>query len=555
MRRFLRGFMDKVFTTSAGMSVVLMTVALLIIIGPMFYHGATAVVFKGTVEFRKMQFYEPLWNRGDRESLESETARTDVVREELYKKLRRFSIGIDTSYETDNAKHIYREMKRQLEARLDAEEISKSRFRKAKRRARDIRNALIESFEASDPAQARGSLEDVLSQKNGDTFKDTVGEAFFPLAEDYMVMLDSGVDIKQRREKYAEELKEFNDLLYKLLGPAPGQKPKADLVQENYGATRLDVAQKYREQLLFREVWVGEDDGETRRQTMVDRSTFFDGQLDEVFAILGDDEKFAAMFNPQWTFYWQYYIDDCTQGHEFGGIGPEIYGTLLLAVLSMVFAVPIGIMTAAYLAECTRDTLFVRFVRMCINTLAGVPSIVFGLFGFVLFLEWMPEHLSFLGLSTMPNTLAGGMTLAILILPVMIRASEEAIKAVPRTYKEASLSLGAGGFRTFTFVTMPAAMPGIMTGIILSLSRAAGETAPILFVAAMASGPIPGSIFEGPTRSLSTSSYDMACGDRIAARVPHNQYGMIMTLILIVLILNIAAIIVRSRLSRKLRSA
>ncbi len=553
MRRFFRSLMDKLFTGSAGMSVVLMAGALLIILGPMFYRGATAVVFRGTVEFRKMQFFEPLWRRGDWVSLESEIKQTDKARAGLYRKLRQFSIGIDVSYEIDNARQIYRDMKKQLEVRHDAKEISQSAFRKARKRASDVRDGLISAFESVDPDEARRLLQEVLSQKDDDVFKGTAGESFFPLAEDYLAVLDSGVDIQQRRQKYAEELKAVNDLLYKLLGPAPGRKARADLVQENYGATRLDVAEKYRRQLLYKEVW--DKNVQKSEPRLVDRSSFFDGGLDEVFAMLRDDGEFNAMLNPRWTFYWQYFVDDCTQGHEFGGIGPEIYGTLMLALLSMAFAVPIGIMTAAHLVECTRDTLFVRFIRMCINTLAGVPSIVFGLFGFVLFLEWMPEHVSFLGLSTMPNTLAGGMTLAILVLPVMIRASEEAIKSVPRTYKEASLSLGAGGLRTFLLVTLPAAMPGIMTGIILSLSRAAGETAPIIFVAAMASGPSPKSIFEGPTRALSTSSYDMACGDTIAARVPHNQYGMIMTLILLVLILNIAAIIIRSRLSRKLRSA
>ncbi|MCK4626654.1 MAG: ABC transporter permease subunit, partial [Phycisphaerae bacterium] len=141
----------------------------------------------------------------------------------------------------------------------------------------------------------------------------------------------------------------------------------------------------------------------------------------------------------------------------------------------------------------------------------------------------------------------------VLVLPVIIRASEEAIKAVPRSYKEASLALGAGKFRTFITVTLPAAAPGILTGIILSISRAAGETAPILFTAAVALGPIPETIFKQGTRTLSYGSYDLAVGDRIAALVPHQQYGMVMTLIALVLVLNLAAIIVRRRLEAKLR--
>jgi phosphate transport system permease protein len=134
----------------------------------------------------------------------------------------------------------------------------------------------------------------------------------------------------------------------------------------------------------------------------------------------------------------------------------------------------------------------------------------------------------------------------------MIRASEEAIRTVPQSYKEGSLALGASKFRTFMTVTLPAALPGILTGIILSLSRIAGETAPILFTGAVAKGPVPDSIFDR-TRTLSYGSYDMAVGDRLAMMVPHNQYGMVVTLILLILILNAMAIVLRSRVFKKLK--
>ena len=173
---------------------------------------------------------------------------------------------------------------------------------------------------------------------------------------------------------------------------------------------------------------------------------------------------------------------------------------------------------------------------MCINTLAGVPSIVFGLFGLAFFVLFL---FPLLGFEPKPCILAASMTLAVLILPVMIRASEEAIRAVPRPTRKASLALGASRFHTFMTVTLPAALPGILTGIILSLSRVAGETAPILFTGAVAMGDVPRSVFD-PTRTLSYGSYDMAVGDRLAMMVPHNQYGMVMTLVLLILILNVA---------------
>ena len=251
---------------------------------------------------------------------------------------------------------------------------------------------------------------------------------------------------------------------------------------------------------------------------------------------------------PRSTFYWQYFIDDSTPGHYFGGVGPEVLGTLLLTILSMCFAVPLGVISAAYLVEYAGDNWVIKVIRVCINTLAGVPSIVYGLFGLAFFVEYVTGGQRCI--------MSASMTLALLVLPVIIRASEEAIRSVPRTYREAAMGLGAGKFRTFATVTLPAAGPGILTGIILSLSRAAGETAPILFAGAVALGPIPdftGKWWFQPTRALSYGCHDITVGDKLAMMVPHNQFGMVMTLILLVLCLNVIAIVIRSKMSKKLR--
>jgi phosphate transport system permease protein len=272
------------------------------------------------------------------------------------------------------------------------------------------------------------------------------------------------------------------------------------------------------------------------------------------------EHNLESMLRPRQTVYLRYFIDGSTIGGLFGGVGPELLGTLLLTVLTMLLALPVGVITAAYLVECTREGLLIRFIRTCINTLAGVPSIVFGLFGLAFFVIFAPDLansvLAGLGVSLrLPGNrtiLYGALTLAVLVLPIIIRASEEAIKAVPHSYKEAALSLGAGGFRTFVSVTLPAALPGILTGVILSMSRAAGETAPILFTAAVAFGAVPHSVLE-PTRALPYSAYVFATGDDLAPKAPHNQYGMIMSLVLLVLVLNVAAILIRSRVARKLR--
>jgi phosphate transport system permease protein len=328
------------------------------------------------------------------------------------------------------------------------------------------------------------------------------------------------------------------------------------LAQFRYGATRWDLAKKLLHKLHWKERWIkpsgegissGQSSVSLVRKEFSRKEIFAGTELEPLFGYIEDN--LDKMLEPKRTFYWRYFIDDGTPGHYFGGIGPEIFGTLLLTLLSMVFVVPFGVVSAAYLTECTREGPIIRIIRMCINTLAGVPSIVFGLFGLAFFVLFF---IPLFGGPSKPCILAGSMTLAVLTLPVMIRSSEEAIRTVPQTYKEASLALGASGFRTFMTVTLPAALPGILTGVILSLSRVAGETAPILFTAGITVGPMPKSIFQ-TTRTLSYGSWDMAVGDKLSAQVPHNQFGMVVTLVLLILVLNALAIILRSRVFKRLK--
>lgn len=547
----MRTVWDKLFTTAAGLSVVLMTLALIVILAPMFYRGAAAVVFRGTVEFRRMQYEEPIFHRGSGEILKGELEQTHRARKPVYDLLDGFGSWLDAEALVDHARVLYRELKKQLRNREENGTMAGERVDELIVAARDLRDGLVEAYEAETNEGTREPLASVLGYEGRVDFRDTMGEEFFRLAEEYRKRIAT-VDIGQR-EQYAGEFADVRDMIQDIFGPRPGEPPEADLMRHRYGATRWDIAQKKLDELLWKDVWVDTADGRERTKTRIRRSTLFGGtELAGGFSLMESD--FEKMMSPRRTFYWQYFIDDCAPNHYFGGVGPEIIGTLLLTLGAMLLAVPVGIATAAYLVECTRETLFIRTVRTCINTLAGVPSIVFGLFGLALFINWLPEHASWLGMKSQSNILAGALTLGVLVLPIIIRASEEAIRSVPRTYKEASLSLGAGGVRTFLTVTLPAALPGILTGVILSMSRAAGETAPILFTAAVASRTgIPDSVFEGGTRALSYSSYDIAVGDRVGMDVPHNQYGMIMTLILLVLLLNITAIIIRSRVSRKLR--
>ncbi len=316
----------------------------------------------------------------------------------------------------------------------------------------------------------------------------------------------------------------------------------------SYGATRWDQASALLDRFVWAETWVEKEPGQPLVKERTPRAELFKGTaLEPLFAYV--PEHIDDMLRPRFTAYWQFFVDDNVDSHYFGGVGPEIIGTLLITVVGMLFVIPLGVISAAYLVECASEGWVIRIIRMSINTLAGVPSIVFGLFGLAFFVLFLFPLLNF---EPKPCILAASLTLSVLTLPVMIRASEEAIRTVPRSYKEGSLALGASRFRTFVTVTFPAALPGILTGVILSLSRIAGETAPILFTGAVSMGPVPNSIFD-PTRTLSYGSYDMAVGDRLAMMVPHNQYGMVVTLIVLILVLNAVAIVLRSRVFKKLK--
>lgn len=227
-----------------------------------------------------------------------------------------------------------------------------------------------------------------------------------------------------------------------------------------------------------------------------------------------------------------------------GGIFPAIVGTFWLMVGSAVISIPVGVITAIYLTEFAKNQRVVKVIRLGINNLAGVPSVVFGLFGLSLFVV-------FLDFGT--SILAGSLTLGVLNLPVVIRSTEEALLVVPNTYREASLSLGATKWQTIYKIVLPNALAGILTGIMLSLGRAAGETAPIMFTAAAFYTPdLPVSVFN-EVMALPYHIYVMAtAGTHILESRPL-QYGTAIVLILLVLLLNLSALIVRYRFRKRMK--
>jgi phosphate transport system permease protein len=239
-----------------------------------------------------------------------------------------------------------------------------------------------------------------------------------------------------------------------------------------------------------------------------------------------------------WTFLSQPPLDSMTKG----GILPCIVGTLCLSLGAIAVALPIGVASAIYLHEYARPGRVLRIIRLGINNLAGVPSVVFGLFGLAFFVVYMKMGVSIL---------AGALTLGALTLPVIIGSAEEALRAVPDTYREASLGLGATKWQTIYKVVLPAALPGILTGAILGISRAAGETAPIMFTAAVFFTPsLPKSLFD-EIMALPYHIYVLATAGTHIEQTRPLQYGTALVLIVLVLGLNLIAIIYRAHLRKK----
>ena len=237
---------------------------------------------------------------------------------------------------------------------------------------------------------------------------------------------------------------------------------------------------------------------------------------------------------------WQFLSDIPRQGMHAGGIFPAIVGTFYLVLGAIIFALPIGLLAAIYLSEYAKDNLLNRIIKLAIINLSGVPSVVYGLFGLALFVVFLKFGASIL---------SGSLTLGIMILPIIITTSREALESVPQSFREVSLSLGASKWQTIRYIVLPNAIPGILTGTILGLGRAAGETAPILFtVAAFYLPRLPKSIFD-QAMALPYHLYV------ISTQVPNVdekvRYGTALVLLFLVLVMNLVAIIIRYNFRKK----
>jgi phosphate transport system permease protein len=237
---------------------------------------------------------------------------------------------------------------------------------------------------------------------------------------------------------------------------------------------------------------------------------------------------------------WSFLLSMPRDGMRAGGIFPAIIGTFYLVIGSIVFSLPIGVMAAIYLNEYAKDNLLTRIINLAIINLAGVSSVVYGLFGLSLFVVFFKFGVSII---------SGSLTLGIMTLPVIITTTREALRAVPKSFREVSLSLGTTRWQTIRHSVLPFALPGILTGAILSIGRVAGETAPILFtVAAFYLPNIPKSVFD---QAMALPYHLYIISTQIPNISESYRYGTALVLVGLVIIMNLTAVIVRAKFRRK----
>jgi phosphate transport system permease protein len=239
---------------------------------------------------------------------------------------------------------------------------------------------------------------------------------------------------------------------------------------------------------------------------------------------------------------WQFITAFPREGMKAGGIWPAVVGTLYLTLGTAIFSVPLGLGAAIYLSEYAPDNRWTRLIRLSIVNLAGIPSVVYGLFGLGLFVLFLKFGISIL---------AGSLTLSIMTLPVIISTAEEALRSVPQSFRVVSISVGGTKWQTIWRIVLPQALPGIVTGIILGLERAAGETAPILFTAASFFLPrLPGSPLD-PTMALPYHLFVIST--QVPGMPVRIQFGTALVLLFFVLSMNMLATMIRSRARAKRR--
>lgn len=566
MKTSTRKILDKSFSALALSSMAIMCAAAVAFLAPIIINGSGAVWFKATVEHFK--FLREVLDRGSARELAAMTEKSDAAREKLYSLMRAYESPADFK-KISGAIAAARRAAFAEAAKKSAEFVKILDENKGAASA-----PLIKKFGEGIFADYSGLVSDAAKRSSSPAMAEFLAGEKEALQDGARAVLEDFAKIRKlsvlekgrvRRELPAAALENlgaasekvsednaayaaFKEGVWELLGPmTQADKEAAKMMRRKFGQTRMDVARKVLGESVLRiRVNSADSSGRQTSESVLVAERFKGTPLAEMAKCA--EENFTAMMQPRNTFYWGFLFDSPYDSNIFGGIFPMILGTFYLTVGAMIFAAPLGIVAAIYFSEYAKNGRVVNFLRMCVGTLAGVPSIVFGLFGLAFLINTVK-------VSESKSVLAGSITLALLILPTIIRSCEEALKTVPNSYREAALGLGAGKWRAICTVILPAALPGMLTGIIISMGRAAGETAPIIFTAATSTGAAIAlaDVFTEATPALPWNIYNICSEHEMADKIEHVQYGMVLTLIAIVLLLNSVAIVLRDRLQKKLR--
>lgn len=566
MKTSTRKILDKSFSALALSSMAIMCAAAVAFLAPIIINGSGAVWFKATVEHFK--FLREVLDRGSAQELAAMTEKSDAAREKLYSLMRAYESPADFK-KISGAIASARRAAFAEAAKKSAEFVKILDENKGAASAPVIKKfgeGIFADYSGLVSGAAKRSSSPAMAEFLAGE-KEALQDGARAVLEDFakirkLSVLEKG---RVRRELPAAALENlgaasekvsednaayaaFKEGVWELLGPmTQADKEAAKMMRRKFGQTRMDVARKVLGESVLR-IRVNSTDSSGRQtsESVLVAERFKGTPLAEMAKCA--EENFTAMMQPRNTFYWGFLFDSPYDSNIFGGIFPMILGTFYLTVGAMIFAAPLGIVAAIYFSEYAKNGRVVNFLRMCVGTLAGVPSIVFGLFGLAFLINTVK-------VSESKSVLAGSITLALLILPTIIRPCEEALKTVPNSYREAALGLGAGKWRAICTVILPAALPGMLTGIIISMGRAAGETAPIIFTAATSTGAAIAlaDVFTEATPALPWNIYNICSEHEMADKIEHVQYGMVLTLIAIVLLLNSVAIVLRDRLQKKLR--
>lgn len=566
MKTAYRKILDKSFTYVAYASLAVIALAILTFLAPIVYRGVGAVIFNATVEHEK--FLIENLGRSPTKSDEERIKLSNEARAPLYEMMGKYESPSDTAFDAkintafDAAFESMKKHSQELLSSLELKGAERGK-RIAQISEKIWADYIGEVDKASSDAKKDGTSFALIKVLKGqdERLADAVRREVAYLnsikklnfMQKSLIRRNASAGIKKHIDAVVSELDEqnaayktFKEGILKLLGqPDIKSKDAVNLLRQKYGQTRMDMARSALEDSVLTISVKAKDSGGAEYIKRVKTAEFFKGtKVGEMAEYI--EENFDAMLQPHMTAYWGFFFDEPFDSNIFGGIWPMILGTFYLTLGSMIIAAPLGIAASIYFSEYSKGGKSVEFLRICVGTLAGVPSIVFGLFGLAFLINTVK-------ISEGKSVLAGCVTLALLILPTIIRSCEESLKAVPNSYREAALSLGANKWKAIRTVILPAALPSMLTGIIISMGRAAGETAPIIFTAATSTGAALAisEIFTQPTPALPWNIYNICSEHEMAERVSHVQYGMVLTLIGIVLLLNAIAIVIRARLQNR----